>query len=98
VYPTAHASLAEATVTLVKLLPADAGFGLGTMLHIAPSHRSINPSWRVPSELVPSPTAQSWLVPGIAATPLSVLDEPRLGLETTDHLVPLHCSAKVSSR
>jgi hypothetical protein len=68
-------------------LPADVA-GLATTDQVLPFQCSM--TVLLP---VPSPAAQSWLVPGTAATDMKdVLTPPLFGAETSVHVLPFQCS------
>src|SRR5262249_20337629 len=93
--PTAQTLFVEMAVTADSSPPCDR-FGLETTLHLVPFECSINGSPTEP-ETRWLPTAQTSLLAAAATQANSRPLPERVGMETTFQLVPLKCSASVTS-
>jgi hypothetical protein len=91
--PTAKQKVALRHVTPKKPPTNPFGFGVATIDHFAPFHRSTNGlNWVLSMEEFP--TAKQLFVPAHEMLLSSTLDAPAgVGMATTDHLVPFHRSA-----
>ena len=92
--PTAQALRAEVTANAYRALPPGAGFGLGTILHRVPFHRSIRTAVFEPNRRPVWPTAHARPAE-VAATASSDPPDAPVGLGSRRHAPPRQRSIRV---